>query len=109
MHYKAMQQRVTGHGRFTKEEEHKIWEGITKFGKKWGAVAAHVGGGRNRSQVMHHWENVMKMETDVPNRLGRWSADEDALLVQVSQHPLSPYKLHASSSECDIMKGMHGN
>lgn len=82
MHCKAMQHRVTGTGKFTPEEEQKIQEAVTKHGHNWAAVSAHVGGGRSRQQVMHHYYNVMKPEAHVPRKLGRWSVEEDALLVQ---------------------------
>ena len=83
MHYKSMQHRVTGTGKFTADEEQRIQEGVAKHANNWAAVAAHVGGGRSRQQVMHHYYNVMKAEADAPRKLGRWSSDEDALLVQV--------------------------
>lgn len=78
-----MQHRVTGTGRFSLEEEQKIQEAVAKHGHNWAAVAAHVSSGRSRQQVMHHYYNVMKAEAHVPRKLGKWSADEDALLVQV--------------------------
>ena len=84
MQYKAMRHRITGSGKFTAAEEQKIQEAVAKHGHNWGAVAGHVGGGRNRQQVMHHYYNVMKAEAQVPRKLGKWSPEEDALLVQVS-------------------------
>lgn len=78
MHYKAIEQRTRGQGRFSPEEEARIEEAVRRFGPNWPEVAAHCGGGRNRQQVMHHYKNTMK-----PSRKGKWLPEEDELLLRV--------------------------
>lgn len=77
MHYKVIEQRSRGQGRFQPDEEQRIQEAVRLYGPNWGEVASHCGGGRSRQQVMHHYKNSMK-----PSRKGKWLPEEDDLLLQ---------------------------
>lgn len=75
---KKAEQLTKGKGAFTDEEQQKIREGIALYGQNWSEIASHVGSGRNRQQVMHHYKNVMDVL-----RKGKWSDHEDRQLAQV--------------------------
>lgn len=75
---KRADQLTKGKGSFTDDERQKIREGITLYGQNWTEIASHVGGGRNRQQIMHHFRNVMDVK-----RKGRWTDHEDRQLAQV--------------------------
>ncbi|DBA68143.1 TPA: hypothetical protein ACH3X2_013950 [Trebouxia sp. C0005] len=77
MHFKGIEQRSRGQGRFQPDEEQRIEAAVRLYGPNWGEVASHCGGGRSRQQVMHHYKNTMK-----PSRKGKWSPQEDDLLLQ---------------------------
>ncbi|DBA98253.1 hypothetical protein WJX77_011881 [Trebouxia sp. C0004] len=77
MHYKVIEQRSRGQGRFQPDEEQRIEEAVRLYGPNWGEVASYCGGGRSRQQVMHHYKNTMK-----PSRKGKWLPEEDDLLLQ---------------------------
>ena len=38
-------------GKFSKEEDIKILDAVTKYGKQWGLIAKKIGIGRNAKQV----------------------------------------------------------
>ncbi len=78
MHFKTIEQRTRGQGRFSEAEEERLAAGLSLYGPNWPEIASHVGGNRNRQQVMHHYQNVMK-----PRRKGKWGDDEDKLLILV--------------------------
>lgn len=75
---KKSEQLTQGRGAFTDDEQQRIREGITLYGLNWAEIASHVGGGRNRQQVMHHFKNVMDV-----TRKGRWTEEEDRQLSHV--------------------------
>ncbi|KAL3149312.1 hypothetical protein ABBQ32_002120 [Trebouxia sp. C0010 RCD-2024] len=74
---KRRDQLTQGKGPFTEEEQQRIREGISLYGQNWTEIASHVGGGRDRQQVMHHYKNVMDV-----TRKGRWLPEEDRQLCQ---------------------------
>ena len=78
MHFKLIERRSLGQGRFTADEEQRLLEGMKLHGRNWPEVAAHVGGHRTRQQVAHHWRDHM-----TPKRKGKWTEEEDQLLIQV--------------------------
>lgn len=75
---KKTDQLTKGKGAFTDDEQQRIREGLTLYGQNWAEIASHVGGGRSRQQVMHHFKNVMDV-----TRKGRWSDEEDRQLASV--------------------------
>ena len=75
---KKTDQLTKGKGAFTDDEQQRIREGLTLYGQNWAEIASHVGGGRSRQQVMHHFKNVMDVM-----RKGRWSDEEDRQLASV--------------------------
>ena len=81
---KKRDQLTKGKGAFTEEEQKRIREGISMYGQNWTEIASHVGGGRDRQQVMHHYKNVMDV-----TRKGRWLPEEDRQLSQVDTHHTS--------------------
>ncbi|KAL3133054.1 hypothetical protein ABBQ38_006960 [Trebouxia sp. C0009 RCD-2024] len=74
---KRRDQLTQGKGAFTEEEQQRIRDGISLYGQNWTEIASHVGGGRDRQQVMHHYKNVMDV-----TRKGRWLPEEDRQLSQ---------------------------
>ncbi|KAL3133059.1 hypothetical protein ABBQ38_006965 [Trebouxia sp. C0009 RCD-2024] len=74
---KRRDQLTQGKGAFTEEEQQRIREGVSLYGQNWTEIASHVGGGRDRQQVMHHYKNVMDV-----TRKGRWLPEEDRQLSQ---------------------------
>lgn len=75
---KKSEQLTQGRGAFTDDEQQRIREGVSLYGLNWAEIASHVGGGRNRQQVMHHFKNVMDV-----TRKGRWTEEEDRQLSHV--------------------------
>ena len=78
LQFKMTDQLTRGKGAFTDEEQQKIREGLGLYGRNWAEIASHVGGGRDRQQVMHHYKNVMSAA-----KKGKWSPEEDKQLTQV--------------------------
>ena len=97
MQWKVIQQRTRGQGKFSRNEEQRVAEGVRIHGPDWPEVASHVGGNRNRQQVMHHYMNVMKLK-----RKGKWLEDEDDLLIQARYAVIMHIQAMAQTAACLI-------
>jgi hypothetical protein len=68
-------------GKWTAEEDAKMMDAVTKYGKNWVVVAALVSG-RNRGDCSARWANHLAPSANHTNRqMGRWTAEEDAKLM----------------------------
>jgi myb proto-oncogene protein len=63
-------------GRWTPEEDAKLIEAVTEFGKDWLVVAAKV---PNRTNVQCRYRWIMYLDLDTKS--GKWTAEEDAKLT----------------------------
>ncbi|RUP52025.1 hypothetical protein BC936DRAFT_143201 [Jimgerdemannia flammicorona] len=58
---KCARAKIRGQGRaFTKAEDERLWEAVLKHGKKWTAVAAEVGNGREREACRSRMTTLKK-------------------------------------------------
>lgn len=80
-------------GKWTAEEDARLLELIARLGRRWGDVAAALGGQRTPAQCAHRFGKTL----DPQIRRGRWSREEDSLLqAAVSVHGQRDWWLVAS-------------
>lgn len=54
-------------GKFSKEEDIKILDAVTKYGKQWGLIAKKIGIGRNAKQVRERYAHLNDSQLNIDN------------------------------------------
>jgi hypothetical protein len=69
-------------GKWTAEEDGKLFVAVTKYGKDWVAVAVLVPG-RTNEQCRARWASCL--DPGMNRATGKWTAEEDAKLIEGAQ------------------------
>jgi hypothetical protein len=76
---------------FTEDDLQRLNAIVAKLGLQWQRVAEEFGGCYNAQQLLHHWRRheMRRQGGATEPRKGKWTAEEDRLLNQVSArgHP----------------------
>jgi hypothetical protein len=69
---------------WTAEEDAKLTDAVKKHGSSWVAIATTIPG-RNNKECRHRWANKLNPGTN--QKMGKWTAEEDAKLIEgVQKH-----------------------